>query len=256
MLNTFRLRLALAVSFMTRFPVRIHESVADADWAGSAAAYPVCGYLLGILAFGLPAALSAVLPQFHKPAPSVLPLAACAVAALAYFTRGLHLDGFGDVCDGFGGSFDKQRRLEIMKDPRTGSFAVVGITLLLIGKIAAVGVMFSRNQFLACIAVIAMSRFFVVAMAAAGRYPRDKGTAQMMVGRISRNTFVIAGLSILPCLLIPQMSQVFLVMTAAAAFLFRKANRAIGGVTGDVLGACAELCEAAGYITVALTPEP
>ncbi|NLF74585.1 MAG: adenosylcobinamide-GDP ribazoletransferase, partial [Chloroflexi bacterium] len=49
-------------------------------------------------------------------------------------TGGLHLDGFGDACDGLLATVEPEHRLEIMKDPRTGTWAVAGLVLLLLGK--------------------------------------------------------------------------------------------------------------------------
>src|SRR5258708_20357268 len=61
------------------------------------------------------------------------------IAFLALFTwvaltGGLHLDGLADSCDGLLATVTPERRLEIMKDPRAGSWAVAGIALLLLGK--------------------------------------------------------------------------------------------------------------------------
>lgn len=49
-------------------------------------------------------------------------------------TGAFHEDGFADVCDGFGGGWEKQRILEIMKDSRIGAYGVIGLTLLLLLK--------------------------------------------------------------------------------------------------------------------------
>ncbi|MCU0476855.1 MAG: adenosylcobinamide-GDP ribazoletransferase [Anaerolineae bacterium] len=73
----------------------------------------------------------------------VLPLppeAAAFVVLLAWVvvTGGLHLDGFGDSCDGVLSTAAPERRLEIMKDPRTGSWAVIGLVMLLLGKWLAI----------------------------------------------------------------------------------------------------------------------
>ena len=52
-------------------------------------------------------------------------------------TRGLHLDGLMDVCDGLFGGYTKERRLEIMKDPHVGAFGVVAGSMLILLKFAA-----------------------------------------------------------------------------------------------------------------------
>ena len=53
-----------------------------------------------------------------------------ALAASVLMTGAFHEDGFGDVCDGFGGGWTKSQILEIMKDSRVGTYSVVGFILL------------------------------------------------------------------------------------------------------------------------------
>ncbi len=50
-----------------------------------------------------------------------------AFGTLACLTGAIHLDGFLDGCDAFFASVTPERRLEILKDPRHGTFAVVGM---------------------------------------------------------------------------------------------------------------------------------
>ena len=49
----------------------------------------------------------------------------------------IHLDGFLDSCDALFASVAPQRRLEILKDPRHGTYAVVGMSILAVAWIAA-----------------------------------------------------------------------------------------------------------------------
>ena len=63
--------------------------------------------------------------------------AALLVAVLAVATRGLHLDGLMDVCDGLFGGYTPERRLEIMRDSHVGAFAVLGAVSLLLLKYGA-----------------------------------------------------------------------------------------------------------------------
>src|SRR5579859_2677783 len=57
-----------------------------------------------------------------------------ALTAWVALTGGLHLDGLADSCDGLLATVTPQRRLEIMADPRAGSWAVIGVALVLLGK--------------------------------------------------------------------------------------------------------------------------
>lgn len=51
-------------------------------------------------------------------------------------TGGIHLDGFMDVTDAVRSWRDVARRREILKDSHVGSFAVVGLAMLLLGQFA------------------------------------------------------------------------------------------------------------------------
>ena len=84
---------------------------------------------MGLLLVGIEKGASEVFP---------VPLtAALLLIVLAAVTRGLHLDGFMDVCDGLFGGYTPERRLEIMRDSHVGAFAVVGAVSLLILKYGA-----------------------------------------------------------------------------------------------------------------------
>lgn len=86
--------------------------------------FPLVGLLVGLALAGV-----ASLPW---PTPATRGF--CLLLVWVVLTGGLHLDGFGDSCDGLLATTTPERRLEIMKDPRTGSWAVVGLILLLLGK--------------------------------------------------------------------------------------------------------------------------
>lgn len=58
-------------------------------------------------------------------------------AAGIALTGAIHLDGFLDCCDALFASAPVRRRLEIMRDPHHGSFAVVGMALLTVFWLAA-----------------------------------------------------------------------------------------------------------------------
>lgn len=58
----------------------------------------------------------------------------CILLVWVTLTGGLHLDGFGDCCDGLLASVAAEKRLNIMRDPRADVWAAAGLTLLLLGK--------------------------------------------------------------------------------------------------------------------------
>ena len=99
--------------------------------SNSRAYYPAVGLLLGIMLVGLERGCREVFPDFLS--------AAVLVIALLVATRGLHLDGLMDTCDGLFGGFTKERRLEIMRDSQVGAFGVAGGASVLLLQYGALG---------------------------------------------------------------------------------------------------------------------
>jgi adenosylcobinamide-GDP ribazoletransferase len=127
----------LAVQFFTRIPV----TGALADWVGystamlraSAAHFPGVGWLVGGLVSALSALLLWALP-YNTFAPLVVATLGTAFSIL--LTGAFHEDGLADVADGLGGSLDRNRALEIMKDSRVGAFGAIAIVSALLIKVA------------------------------------------------------------------------------------------------------------------------
>jgi Cobalamin-5-phosphate synthase len=113
----------LAVQFFTRIPItgRLAEWVGFSPerFRASAAHFPGVGVLVGLVAAGVFIGVQGVVPDS-----TFTPLLAAALSTVAtvLLTGGFHEDGLADVADGLGGSYDRERALEIMKDSRVGAF--------------------------------------------------------------------------------------------------------------------------------------
>jgi Cobalamin-5-phosphate synthase len=122
---------AVAVQFLTRIPVRSATPPSPQDQGHALLFYPAVGAVLGAALAGMGALTS------WLGVPSALSgaLILCFWVAL---TGALHLDGLADSVDAFaGGRGNRQRTLELMKDPHCGTFAVVTLVLLLMIKASA-----------------------------------------------------------------------------------------------------------------------
>ena len=86
-------------------------------------------------------------------------ITALILAAYPYIVTGfLHLDGYMDVTDAVKSWRDLERRREILKDSHVGSFAVIGIVLLMIAQFAFFASAPADANFLILIFVPAISR--------------------------------------------------------------------------------------------------
>src|SRR5205085_11752359 len=122
-----------AVRFLSVLPVPGRTQLFEKDEVAPRlvvgdAYFPLVGLLLAGLLWSFVLLLAPRLPQ--------LALAAVLVVALVILTGGLHLDGLMDSCDGLFGGSTRERKLEIMRDSRVGSFGVLGAICLLLLKFA------------------------------------------------------------------------------------------------------------------------
>jgi adenosylcobinamide-GDP ribazoletransferase len=126
----------LAVQFFTCVPItgRLAEWVgfSPAMLRASAAHFPGVGWLVGAAAAAFSGALMCALP----PVPFAYPVVAALGTVLTVLMTGaFHEDGLADVADGLGGSYQRERALDIMKDSRVGAFGAIAVSLALLCKV-------------------------------------------------------------------------------------------------------------------------
>jgi adenosylcobinamide-GDP ribazoletransferase len=160
-------------------------------------------------------------------------------------TGALHLDGFADCCDGLLHPSNSQRRLDIMKDPRVGSFGATGLILLLLIKVATLAALPTSSAGLLSILLAAVTGRWLVLLAGLQPVARPGGMgADFALGMTRR--IALAG-AILPVVLATFEGVAgwlaFGLAVCAGLGLFAIGRARIGGVTGDVFGATVELAE-------------
>lgn len=237
--------LAAAVAFLTRVPVGRFVTLDARDVARGGALFPLVGAGIGTVVGGVAQGLAG---------PLTAPIAALlALAAGAVLTGVLHLDGLADTADAFGAS-TRERALEIMRDHSVGAYGTTAIVLDLGVKAAALATLVARHDALRyAVCAAAAARAVPVVLSAFLPYARTTGTggALMTTGRV--RVVVAAAIAAAAAILL-HAAIVLAVAAAVAAIVGVAARRALGGVTGDVLGAGAELCETAILVAaIALT---
>jgi adenosylcobinamide-GDP ribazoletransferase len=221
-----------ALAFLTVLPVAARDG-APGERLGRAL-FPAIGLLLGLAAWGaLWLGTLAAGPLFG---------AVAALAALALLTGGLHLDGLADCADGLLASGGRERRLEIMRDPRLGAFGVTALVLVLLADVALLQRLGVGAALPALVAAGAFSRLSMLAVLVALPYARERGLGRAAAGR---GPLDLAGGAVLtaPAFLLDwRHAALGLVGAAAAAGIVGAlAHRRIGGATGDVYGAVSEM---------------
>ncbi len=232
--------LGIAVSFLTvfRLPWTSWEPASPADLARSFAWFPLVGLVLGLFT---------VAPAYLLQNGPPLVLAVLVAALLAVLTRGLHLDGLADLADGVGGGYTPERRLEIMKDSRTGPFGALALVFAVILKVAALNTLILSHCWFAILLTPALSRMAMVLGAYKMPYARRvEGLAKPFLEHMELQQLLSASLlSILILVLLGLRSApLFLGIVVVCAGLSRYfARRWLGGTTGDMLGALNEIAE-------------
>jgi adenosylcobinamide-GDP ribazoletransferase len=182
--------------------------------------------------------------------------AALAIAFLAVATGGLHLDGLADLADGLGSRRPAGDALEIMKRSDTGPMGVASLVLVLLIQVAALGAAVTAGRgFVAVAAAAVTARLAITACCVRGIRPaRPAGLGALVAGSV--HPLAAAALILAAVAAAAPFGTIFVVAIAVglavAGALAALAIRALGGITGDVLGGIAELAAAACLVVTAL----
>lgn len=241
--------LAAALAFLTRVPVGRSLVLDAADVARGAAFFPLVGAGAGAVVGGVAAGLRGSLTA---------PLAAVlGLAAGAALTGALHLDALADTADALGAT-TRERALEIMRDHSIGSYGAVALVLDLGAKAVALATLTARGHVLAlAVCAACAARVAPVLLSAALPYARQgdglgRALVQIGWGRCAAAVALAAAVCVGAAGRNGAILLAVDVVFVAPAIVV--ARRWLGGVTGDVLGATAELAELAALVAaVALT---
>lgn len=118
----------LSLQFLTRFPLPIACDMSPQTLRWALRFFPFAGLTIG----GFFVAIGWLVEPFLPTSLLVLLL----LSAWVYTTGGLHLDGVMDVADAVGSNAPLEKKYEILKDSRVGSFAVMALIFLLLWKVA------------------------------------------------------------------------------------------------------------------------
>ena len=203
-----------AVGFFTRLPVPGWVGHSAAALSQCARYFPAVGLLVGGIG-----ALVYWLALHLWPQPVAVLLS---MAATLYATGAFHEDGWGDMVDGFGGGWSKERILAIMKDSRIGSYGAVALIMVLLTKFCA---LVEIDLLLIPVTLIAghgFSRLCAALLMSQLDYVRDEeGKAKPLATRIGGGELIFATITaLLPLLLLAPHQSIPAVVLALLATLW------------------------------------
>lgn len=158
-------------------------------------------------------------------------------------TGGIHMDGFADTVDALSSYQPMEKKLEILKDPHAGAFAVIGCVTYMI---LTAGLFSEINErgILLLAGVPVMSRAF--SGLSVVRFPKAKksGLAAMFAdgARTGAVTAAMAAYLVLAVIWFfaagGPAAAVFLAAAGALGFIhyYRLGKKQFGGITGDIAG--------------------
>lgn len=239
--------LVMGVLFFSRLPTgdRPHERP---DLSRIARALPFASLFVGLLpALLLMLATWMGIPSYFA--------ATMAVAALVAATGAMPEDALADSMDGLFGGATIERRLEIMKDSRHGTYGVAALCLYLVLRVAALGALAPVNPLAAggiWLAAGVLARSGALWLSVDLPAAREGG-ASASVGRVTKRDFIIgaAFAAVLAFVLAAPFVGVIGVLLAGLAASgvawgwTWTCRRLLGGQTGDVIGALHVLIEVA-----------
>ena len=183
------------------------------------------------------------------------------IVFLIVMTRGLHLDGLMDVCDGLFGGYTRERRLEIMRDSNVGAFAVAGALGVLLLKYGALLSLISlpwQGKLPVLLLFPVISRWTMVLLLGAFPYARGSGLGSPFHQGGGRVATAAAGVTAAAAVvLIAGVGGVSILAGASvlALLMGKVVVKLLGGLTGDVYGAANEMTEVLVLIAaVAIAP--
>ncbi|WP_447646159.1 adenosylcobinamide-GDP ribazoletransferase [Nocardioides zeae] len=256
------LRLAVGTLSVLRVPPPRHVDRAVAGVAMTVA--PGVGLVLALLV-AVPVGVLAHLGS------APLLLAVLAVAGTAALTRALHLDGLADVADGLGSGRSGEAALRVMKKSDIGPFGVATLVLALLAQVAAVGTVLARDALLGAVAlgVAVVAGRAVLPWLCTPAWPAARGdglgaTVAGVVTGLRATVAVVVALVVVAAVVgaaalttdpdrwIVALGLGVLAGQVATYLLARRCRRRLGGVTGDVYGACVESAATVTLVVTAL----
>jgi adenosylcobinamide-GDP ribazoletransferase len=201
--------------------------------------------------------------------PQNSPLSPLVVAVLGtvfsvMLTGAFHEDGLADIADGLGGSQNRERALEIMKDSRVGAFGAIAVTLVLLAKVSLLALIGDVDPAVMVVGIFAAhvaSRTFPLLLIRLLPHVGDiaGSKSKPLADQISGFSLLIAFIWLFMAMAFvfiayEAINLIIPMLASSIAFLYmwRLFAKRLQGFTGDCLGATQQVCEVGFYLGLAL----
>ena len=227
----------IALQFLTQFPIQLRTMPTPQQNAQSLLFYPVVGLIIGLVLWGLVIILQTL--------PMVL-LSSLVVVVWIWLTGGLHLDGLADSADAWVGGFgDKERTLNIMKDPNCGPIGVLSLIMVCLFKWAALYVLLEQQLYEVIVLFPILGRLTPLFLFLTTPYVRKKGLGASIAAHLPKVASIVVLIFGLASSFYFGWAGLLMMVICVfvLAYLRYKFIQRIGGITGDTIGASIEIIE-------------
>jgi adenosylcobinamide-GDP ribazoletransferase len=223
-----------AAQFLTRVPIRLRQAP---DLAKCVPWFPVVGGLIGVAVGGAAAGLMELVPATVA--------ASVAVMFGVLLTGAFHEDGLADTCDAMGG-WTPERRREILKDSRHGSYGVAAMVGTILVRVLCVATLGPAVAFAGLVAAHSLGRGAAVGVMGLARPAPVDGLGADYARGLSRGRAAVgvtASLIVTTAVVGWWVAPLAVAATLGATAVAEIARRAFGGISGDILGAVEQVGE-------------
>ena len=237
--------IAVAFAMFSAVPVPQFE------WNEKNMRYAMCAFpLIGLVIGGLWSLCGAL------PLPALVKAGGFCLLPV-WVTGGIHLDGYADTCDALSSYGDTAKKLEILKDPHCGAFAVIYGGVYLLAYAGFAYEVFAAGHILLICPLFVLSRALSGLCAVNLPNARKSGMLCAFTSGVQRRTataaLALAGLAAAAGMvwMSPTAGGMAAAFAVVSALKYRRfALAQFGGVTGDTSGFFLQLCELCGLIGV------
>ena len=221
--------IAVAFAMFSALPVPQFE------WNQKNMRYALCAFPLIGLVIGALWCLCGALPL---PVP-VQVVGFCLLPVLV--TGGIHLDGYADTSDALSSYGDREKKLEILKDPHCGAFAVIRLCTYFLAYLGfAACIDYTPRAGLCWTVALVLERCMSGYAVAAFPMAKDTGLAHTFATAADRETVKnVLRVGIVFCTAVLTFCGGLALVVAAFVVLLRYHSVAVkqfGGITGDLAG--------------------
>jgi adenosylcobinamide-GDP ribazoletransferase len=239
-----------ALMFFTRIKSPVKFEYDASLMQGILKYFPLAGWITGVISGGVYFLANLAF------SPGISALAALTASILA--TGAIHEDGFADVCDGFGGGWNKTKILHIMKDSAIGVFGTLGVLITFFLRYKLIE---ELNPIIVPISIIianSFSRFTPLLVIRFSKYASDdegKSKSTFLEAGINIRDLIIGFLlAIIPVFLLNNFTAWLILIPPVLAALYMNwyFKKWIGGYRGDCIGAVQQVSEILLYAGIVL----